>query len=263
MRGKRFIHSTVMLLVSVMFICFYSSPGAAQNYLGSIRVQVKDFYSEAPLSGASILITPNNYTATTDAQGEALLEHITPFRNYQIRAEYDGYIAGEIGFVSVYADEETQSIIPLKKKASISGTVKGQGQYLKFLRWPLKDAAVILGRIENVGGTDTLVGIMTVRTDARGAFRFDNVDENSYKIVALKDGFLRPEILDIPVAAGEDKTHNFIIERRFSSGGQAPQLAITTATGVPKEGPYTAPARLYFTAQNIEGIKEFYWVKEN
>ncbi len=251
-----------MLLVSVMFICFYSSPGAAQNYLGGIRVQVKDFYSKAPLSGASILITPNNYTATTDAQGEALIEHITPFRNYQIRAEYDGYIAGEIGFVSVYADEETQSIIPLKKKASISGTVQGQGQYLKFLRWPLKDAAVILGRIENVGGTDAFVGLQAVRTDARGRFTFDTVDENSYKIVALKDGFLRNDIIDIPVVAGEDKAQDFAIERRFSSQGQAPTVAITTATGNPKEGPYTAPARLYFTAQNVAGITEFYWIKE-
>lgn len=80
MRRKIFVHSAVMLLVSIMFICFNSSPSAAQDYLGSLRVQVRDFYTGKPLSGATILVTPNNYTATSNAQGEAVIEKITPYR---------------------------------------------------------------------------------------------------------------------------------------------------------------------------------------
>ena len=144
MRRKRFIHSTIMLLVPVMFICFNSSPAVAQDYLGSLKVQVRDFYTGKPLSGATILVTPNNYTGTSNAQGEAVIEKITPYRNYQLTVKCKGYILRETAFVIVRANEETTAVAPLKKNAVIWGFVRQPGALLPFLRRPLAGAEVFL-----------------------------------------------------------------------------------------------------------------------
>ena len=52
--------------------------------MGTIRVEVKDFYDSAPIAGAQVLITPCNDSGTTDSTGEYLYTSVTPYRNYQV-----------------------------------------------------------------------------------------------------------------------------------------------------------------------------------
>ena len=252
MRGKRFIHSTVMLLVPFMFICFNSSPGAAQDYLGSLKVQVKDFYTGKPLSGATILVTPNNYSGTSNAQGEAVIEKITPFRNYQLTVNCSGYILRETAFVIVRANEETTAIAPMKKKAVIRGFVREPGKLLPFLRRPLAGASVILLRNQD----NALKTVSFTTTNSFGYFVLDNVDEGSYTVVACKDGYRRSNLLDITAVAGKFKLQNFVLE--------IPQaLPDPIQVAIPRpEKPYTAPAGYYFDAKNASAFTEFFWVKE-
>ena len=255
-------HCTRSLLLLVLMLVVLQGlialPVHAQNYLGKIRVQIKDFYSDRPLSGATILITPNNYTGRANFRGEALIEEIVPFRNYQIRAELRGYIPRETGFVTVKASEETTVVIPLKKKSAILGFVKEPGRILSFLRSPLSDAVVVLGK-EEAGGKFTPLDARV--TNRFGCFKFDNVDEGQYTVVAVKDGYIRSELEKIATAAGKIKFQKFVLQKSPEQIA-APEVFITNSTGDPKAGPYTAPARIFFTATNAEAFKEFYWLKE-
>jgi len=79
----------------------------ADNGMGSLTVTVKDFRSGTPIEGARILITPCNYSGTTGSRGTLLFEEVTPFRNYQVDVDAEGYIHGAAGFVAVAAAEET------------------------------------------------------------------------------------------------------------------------------------------------------------
>jgi len=252
MRGKRFINSTVMLLVPFMFIFLNSSPGAAQDYLGSLRVQVKDFYTDKPLSGATILVTPNNYTGTTNAQGEAVIDKITPFRNYQLTVQCKGYILRETAFVIVRANEETTAIAPMKKKAVIWGVVREPGKLLPFLRRPVPAASVILLKNQD----NALKTVSFTTTNSFGYFVLDNVDEGSYTIVALKDGYKRSDVLEIQPASGKFTRQSFVLE--------IPQaLPDPIQVAIPRpEKPYTAPAGYYFDAKNASAFTQFFWVKE-
>ncbi|MCX5902310.1 MAG: hypothetical protein NTV89_02310 [Proteobacteria bacterium] len=252
MRGKRFIHSTVMLLVPVMFICFNSSPGAAQNYLGSLKVQVKDFYTGKPLSGATILVTPNNYTGTSNAQGEAVIEKITPFRNYQLTVKCSGYVLRETAFVIVRANEETTAVAPLKKNAVIRGFVRQPGALLPFLRRPLPGAEVFL--LQQQG--DQLKTITVAKANGFGYFSLVNIDEGTYTIVALKDGYKQSDVLEIQPASGKFMRQNFVLEK--------PQVVpdpIQVIITDPQK-PYTAPVGYFFGIENAASFKTFYWVKE-
>jgi hypothetical protein len=233
-------------------------PVHAQNYLGKIRIQIKDFYSDRPLSNASVLITPNNYTGKANLQGEALIEEIVPFRNYQIRAELRGYIPGETGFVTVNASQETMVVIPLKKKTSILGFVKEPGRILPFLRRPLSNAVVVLGREDADGKFTPLDAKVTNRF---GYFFFDNVDEGQYTVLAVKDGYIRSELEKIATSAGKIKFHKFVLNKSTEQP-ETPEVIITDSKLNPKPGPYTAPARIFLTAINAEGFKEFYWLKQ-
>ena len=252
MQRKRFIHSTVMLLVPFMFICFNSSPGAAQNYLGSLRVQVKDFYTGKPLSGATLLVTPNNYSGTSNAQGEAVIEKITPSRNYQLTVKCSGYILRETAFVTVRANEETTAVAPLKKKAVIWGFVRQPGALLPFLRRPLPGAEVFLLQQQ----ADQLMTITVAKANGFGYFILDSIDEGTYTIVALKDGYKRSDVLEIQPSAGKFKRQNFVLEKP-----QTVPEPIQVVIDRPDK-PYTAPVGYYFGLGNAASFQTFYWVKE-
>jgi hypothetical protein len=252
MRRKRFIHSAIMLLVPVMLICFNSSPAVAQDYLGSLKVQVRDFYTGKPLSGATILVTPNNYSGTSNAQGEAVIEKITPYRNYQLTVKCKGYILRETAFVIVRANEETTAVAPLKKNAVIWGFVRQPGALLPFLRRPLAGAEVFL--LQQQG--DQLKTITVAKANSFGYFIFDSIDEGTYTIVALKDGYKRSEVLEIQPASGKYTRQNFILEKPQTVPDQI-QVIITEA-----EKPYSAPFSYFFGLENAASFKTFYWVKE-
>ena len=253
MRRKRiYPQYHALLLAPFIFICCSSSPAAAQDYLGSLRVQVKDFYTGKPLSGATILVTPNNYTGTTNAQGEAVLEKITPFRNYQLTVKCSGYILRETAFVIVRANEETIAVAPLKKKATILGFVRQPGALLPFLRRPLPDAEIFL--LQQDG--DQLKTITVAKANGFGFFILDSIDEGTYTIVALKDGYTRSEVLEIQPVSGRFMLQNFMLKKPQAVPDPI-QVIITQP-----EKPYTAPVGFYFGLENAASFNTFYWVKE-
>ena len=87
----------------------------SDDSMGNIKMIVNDFYTDEPVEGAEILITPCDYIGTTDSSGEAIIEEVVPFRNYQIDVQADGYIDGATAFVSVEASNETVVYVPLKQ----------------------------------------------------------------------------------------------------------------------------------------------------
>ena len=252
MRKKGVIPSLATLLAAFSIICCNSATASAQDYLGRLKVQVKDFYTGKPLAGATILVTPNNYSGTTNAQGEAVIDKITPFRNYQLTVKCSGYILRETAFVIVRANEETTAVAPLKKKAVIWGFVRQPGALLPFLRRPLPGAEVFL--LQQQG--DQLKTITVAKANGFGYFILDNVDEGTYTIVALKDGYKQGDVLQIEPASGTFMRQNFVLEK--------PQVVpdpIQVIITDPQK-PYTAPVGYFFGIENAASFKTFYWVKE-
>jgi uncharacterized protein CbrC (UPF0167 family) len=252
MRINSLVNNLLLLLALLLIISFNNSPAFAQNYLGSLRVQVKDFYTGKPLSGATILVTPNNYSATSNASGEAVIDKITPFRNYQLTVKCSEYILRETAFITVCANEETSAVVPLKKKAVIRGFVRQPGALLPFLRRPLEGAEVFLLRKLD----DQLVTISVTKSNRFGYFILDNIDEGTYTIVALKDGYKQSEVLELQPASGKFMRQNFFLKKP-SSLPDPIQVIITD----PKK-PYTAPVGYFFGLDNAANFKTFYWVKE-
>jgi hypothetical protein len=256
MKRNYFYHMMLLCVFLLMHLIFVPA-GNAENFLGTINIKIRDFYTNRPLSGAKVLITPNNYIGSTNIKGEALIKEIVPFRNYQIRAEREGYITRETGFVTVKANEETEVFIPLKKKAVIFGTVKESGRIFSFLRTPLSNAVVVLGK-EDSGKFTPLDAQVTNRF---GYYFFDNVDEDHYTMLAVKDGYVRSAFANVAASAGTLKFQSFVLQKSLEQTG-APEIVITDSKLNPKPGPYTAPARIFLTATNVEGFKEFYWLKQ-
>ena len=203
MSGKRFV------LIVALVAMFISSTVMAQDPMGSLKVVVKDFYDDTPVVGAQVLITPCNDAGVTDSNGEYLFTSVTPFRGYQIDVEASGFIARSAGFVTVEADHETVSNIPLKQESTISGQVTDGSS-------PLAGVVVILGVLEGTPPSEYLVAIQAVSTDGSGEYTLENVDEGSYKIVALADDYVR-DSADIDAQAGQLHTHNVSL----TSGGRS------------------------------------------
>ena len=122
----------LLVLILVVLQGLIAMPVHAQNYLGKIRVQIKDFYSDRPLSGATILITPNNYTGKANFRGEALIEEIVPFRNYQIRAELRGYIRGKQGLSLLMHPRKQRLLYRLKRKLRFWALLKNPAEFYHF-----------------------------------------------------------------------------------------------------------------------------------
>ncbi|MBP1722205.1 MAG: Cna domain protein, partial [Deltaproteobacteria bacterium] len=169
----------------------------ADNGMGSLTVTVKDFRRGTPIEGARILITPCNYSGTTGSGGTLLFAEVTPFRNYQVDVDADGYIHGAAGFVAVAADDENELVIPLKQTSILRGQVTA---HLLFglIRWPLRDATVKLQ--QEIDGSFITRG--ETQTDILGRYRFADLDEGEFRISARAEGFATASA-DITVDGGK------------------------------------------------------------
>ena len=78
------------VFLTCLAVLLLASPAFSDDGMGSLRIAVKDFYSDTPLAGAQVLVTPCNYTGITDSRGEVLLEEVIPFRNYQADTKQTG-----------------------------------------------------------------------------------------------------------------------------------------------------------------------------
>ncbi len=243
-----------LILIGAILFLFTPNAVTAQDSMGSLRVVVKDFYDATPVVGAQVLITPCNDTGTTDLNGEYLFAPVTPFRGYQIDVEADGFIAQLTGFVTVEANQETVAHVPLKQESTISGQVTDGSL-------PLAGVVVILGVLEGTPPSEYLVASQAVTTDGSGAYSLENVDEGSYKIVALADDYVR-NMADIEAVAGQTHTHDVTLTSGGSSSAIADKVLRSSFSGDPLPLPTYTGKRAYFDSRGSTGVEEIYWLKE-
>ncbi len=184
------------LLLACLAVLLLSSPAFSADGMGSLRIVVKDLSRGAPIEGAQVLVTPCDYTGTTDTGGELFLEEVTPFRNYQVEVQAEGYVSAAAGFVHVDPDNETVVTLPLTQKATLVGRVTMQ-LFLGFIRWPLRNAEVKIQEVVD----KSFVTREETQTDIWGRYSFDNLDEGSYRISAEAEGFVS-DFVDLEVEGG-------------------------------------------------------------
>ncbi|MGA1874473.1 MAG: carboxypeptidase regulatory-like domain-containing protein [bacterium] len=229
--------------------------------LGSMEVEVRDFYSAAPLKGAGVAVFPNNYSGKTGKHGEINLEKVLPYRNYQVRAWLHEYTPREVGFVTVYANGTTRVVIPLKRAGAIYGRVKSFGRDSDFLTPPVREALVILGQAK--GKEEVFQSIRAVRTDRRGNYHFPDIPEGQYSVVALKEGYGANQVRDIEVTAGKDSSCDFTLAFKPFAQDTPLHLVITDGpTEKPRHEPCSAPEKIYISARPGEMFREFYWIRD-
>ena len=150
---------------------------------GSVRVSVRDYYRDAPIGGATVLMTPGNYRDTTGEDGTVVFAGITPYRNYSIACTAEGYMedkygCGRTGFVWVETGQMTEVLIPMKQGALITGRVTSSGQ-------PVAGAALLLIE-ERLGLQET---VASTHTDDNGTYTLLPVPEGDYTLIAIADAY--------------------------------------------------------------------------
>ena len=178
----------------------------ADNGMGSLKVTVKDFSRGTPIANAHILVTPCNYSGITDGRGVLSLPEVTPFRNYQVDVDADGYLHGAAGFVSIAAEETTELVIPLKAKSRLVGQVTAN-LLLGFIKWPLKNATVKLQ--QQVNGSFVTVGEQ--QTNGWGRYVFAKLEEGEFRISARAEGFTG-KTADVTIEGGKRIIKNLSLE---------------------------------------------------
>ncbi|MCK5256231.1 MAG: carboxypeptidase regulatory-like domain-containing protein, partial [Deltaproteobacteria bacterium] len=186
-----------LAFTSLIFLLFAHNV-FSDDGMGSIKMIVNDFYTDEPIEGAEILITPCDYTGITDSSGEAIIEEVVPFRNYQIDVQADGYIDGATAFVSVEASNEIVVYVPLKQKSKISGRVTMK-LFLGLLRWPLRNAEVKLKKSSD----QSFITIGEIQTDLWGRYLFENLDDGSYVVSAEAKQFSK-ETVELELEGGQE-----------------------------------------------------------
>ncbi|MDX1779581.1 MAG: carboxypeptidase regulatory-like domain-containing protein, partial [Thermodesulfobacteriota bacterium] len=184
------------LIILCLAVFLPASTALSDDGMGSLRIEVKDFNRGTPIEGAEVLVTPCDYTGTTDSRGELFLEEVTPFRNYQVEVQAEGYVSGAAGFVHVDPDKETVATLPLTQKATLVGRIT-MNLFMGFIRWPLRDAEV---KIQEVVDKSFVTRGQT-QTDIWGRYSFERLDEGTYRIIAEAEGF-ESNFVDLEVKGG-------------------------------------------------------------
>jgi hypothetical protein len=192
--------------LTCLAVLLFAAPAFSDNGMGSLRIVVKDINRGTPIEGAQVLVTPCDYTGTTDSRGEVLLDEVTPFRNYQVDVTAEGYVGGAAAFVHVDPEGETVSTIPLTQKATLFGRVT-MHLFLGFIRWPLKNAEVKIQEVVD----KSFVTRGETQTDIWGRYTFENLDEGAYRITGQAEGFTT-EFIDIEVEGGTRSRQNLSLK---------------------------------------------------
>ncbi len=246
--------STRIITLPVISLLLLFQNAFSADGMGSLKVVVKDFYTEAPIAGAQVLITPCTDSGTTDFNGEFVLDPVTPSRNYQVDAEADGYIKRSVGFVTVEADKETVAYVPMKQEATVSGTITDGAS-------PVAGVVVILGSYESDGTSTYFVARQSALTDGEGRYTLTNVDEGAYKLVALADDYGK-SMVDVEAVAGENLARDFSLTLQGSSAATASIIIRTGFSGDPLPLPTYKGKRIYVDGRGSTGAVNFFWLKE-
>ncbi len=254
-RVSRFVLTFFLAYVAALGI------GHAEDSLGSIQVAVEDFYSGNPISGAQILIAPGDYNGVSDSGGEATFSSITPHRNYQVEVSADGYVDRSAGFVSVEPGAVAEAVVPMKQEASVSGKVTWVNSWLRWLKVPLRSGLVVLGYTENIIGVDIFKVTKVARCDRRGNYLFDGLDEGSYELMALADGFVQVGPVEIDVEAGGTHSQDFGLSR--GRGSQVTADILLTDKSREEIAPVIdVPRRVILSGAGSVGAQSLYWIVE-
>ncbi|MCP4714385.1 MAG: carboxypeptidase regulatory-like domain-containing protein, partial [Deltaproteobacteria bacterium] len=202
--NKPYVHRTITCTFLVIFSCLLMASPLHAFTPGSVRVRVTDLYSQAPLSGAAVLMTPGSYSGTTDDNGTLIFSGITPYRNYAVTATIDGYVEGKYGdgrtgFIWVENTRETTVAIALRHATTISGRVSAETE-------PVAEAMVVAIE-ERKDGPAT---IAAARTADNGTYTLV-VPEGNYSLAAVADSYYKTQ-LDRTVGAGETLEQNFTLK---------------------------------------------------
>ncbi len=190
-----------IVIIITAFIVSLSPLSFSHAYTsGSVEVTVKDFYSEALLSGVAVTMEPGGYSGTTDITGVVTFTNIIPYRNYTVSVSLAGYIEGphgegRTGFVWVKTGETAYATVPIKKESTIQGQVTSSSV-------PVPYTIIILTRtplIPSEGDEEFVAG---VRADASGNYIFPSVAEGDYFIRAFADSHIVSS--NDPITIGTD-----------------------------------------------------------
>ena len=257
---KMLKHMVVIAVTGIVMLSFCTSAFTADP-LGGLTVVVKDFYTEEPVSGADILVTPCNLTAVTDESGTARIEDVVPFRNYQVDAEAEGYTSRSTGFVVAGPGTETVVTLPVKKTVTITGTV-GTPFLFDWLLLPVWNAVVIMGRIEEGYWGEYFATVKAVKTDFFGSYTLNDVEEDSYVIIAVAEGFYASEKAALTLNAGESVVQNFSIAWEPQAEKQSALIDLTDLAGEQIELPTVNGKRIVLDGSGNTEAAEFYWIKD-
>ncbi len=193
-----------------LFLAIVTCDTASAFTPGSVRVAVTNFYSAAPVAGATVLMNPGGYSAVTDGSGVALFTDITPYRNYSVTITAPGYAedkfgTGRTGFIWVETGATAQVAMPIKKEVTVSGTVTDSGGA------PVAGAMVALVE-ERLGAKET---VAATHTGGTGEYLL-RASEGSYSIRAVADSYYQVS-RDLPLKAGESALEDFVIKKGFTT----------------------------------------------
>jgi len=162
---------------------------------GDIEGTVKDG-DDAAIVEATVVVEGTNLSATTDANGDYLLENV-PAGDQQVTASADGYYS-ETEMVTVVEDDTvTQNFvldaIPPAPTYTVSGIVTDTDE-----GYALEGATVA---IEETG--------QTAITDSEGTYSISDIEEGTYDITASKEGYASQTKT---VTVDSNTTLNFALE---------------------------------------------------
>jgi predicted CXXCH cytochrome family protein len=172
---------------------------------GEVEITVKDFYSEIPIEGAIVKMSPGNYEGETDSDGIVTFVDITPYRNYHVAVTMDGYIedkfgTGRTGFIWATTGETTEVTIPLKLFSTVTGRVTSDQN-------PVAGAMIVA--LED--RKDGLATVAATRSDDNGTYTI-NVPEGIYSLRAVADSYYETKH-DLTVAANSRYQQDFEIKK--------------------------------------------------
>lgn len=162
---------------------------------GWIAGTVKDAATQAAIASASVLASPGNYPATTDAQGRYNMS--VPVGTYTVTASRSLYSPSSEPNVIVTKDATTSVDLVLTSVAGwIAGTVTSSG-----------GGALAAVAIYAVSGTHQYSN----STNAQGRYNV-SVPAGTYTVNATLSGFFVKELTGQEVLAGRTTTVNFALE---------------------------------------------------
>jgi choice-of-anchor B domain-containing protein len=183
-----------------------------QNTFGTLSGTVRNANTQAPLSGAQVVVEGANITSTTSASGTYSVP--VPPGTYTVDCTEFGYAPGQSQVTISTGQISTLNfnLAPLAT-GGLSGIVKTPNQT------PIAGATVT---IQNTP--------LSTTTDANGLYSFASVPGASYNVTAGKFGF-QTVTHTVAVTAGQQNNHDFTLQPSFFAADMETSPGTWTVSG--------------------------------